>query len=69
MVKKTNISSSDSENDKQHVMKNSKVVELIPKSAYLSSCISVQIAKCNIRVTDSTDLSLLRKISEAFDHD
>lgn len=69
MVKKTNISSSDSKDDKQHVMKNLKVVEVIPKSAHLSSYISVQIANCNIRVTDSTDLSLLRKISEAFDYD
>lgn len=68
MVKKSNISGSVQDSDKQQVMKDLKVVEVIPRSSQ-SSYISVRIANCNIRVTDSTDLTLLRKISEAFDHD
>lgn len=68
MVKKSNISGSVQDSGKQQVMKDLKVVEVIPRSSQ-SSYISVRIANCNIRVTDSTDLTLLRKISEAFDHD
>ena len=68
MVKKSNISGSVQDSGKQQVMTDLKVVEVIPRSSQ-SSYISVRIANCNIRVTDSTDLTLLRKISEAFDHD
>lgn len=69
MVKKNNISGIEAENDRQQTMKALKVVEVIPGSSQSSSCISVRITNCNILVTDNTDLNLLRKISEAFDHD
>ena len=69
MVKKINTTNINASNDKQQVMKDLRVVEVIPGSSHPSSYISVRIANCNIRVTDNTDLNLLRKISEAFDHD
>lgn len=68
MVKKSNIFVSAEDKNKQQAKKDLKVVEVIPRSSK-SFYISVRIANCNIRVTDSTDLTLLRKISEAFDHD
>ena len=71
MVRKPNeiISTAD---DRTQVLEHMKAVEIVPASkasTAVASYITVHIGNCSIRVTDNTDLRLLRKISEAFDHD
>ena len=59
-------------NDRTQAMEHMKAVEIVPASkasTAVASYITVHIGNCSIRVTDNTDLRLLRKISEAFDHD
>lgn len=67
---KTNRTNNCSTN-KQQAIKNLKAVELVPVATepQVSSFIQVQIRNCNITVTESTDMKLLRKISEAFNYD
>lgn len=71
MARKPNeiISTAD---DRTQVLEHMKAVEIVPASkasTAVASYITVHIGNCSIRVTDNTDLRLLRKISEAFDHD
>ena len=71
MARKPNeiISTAD---DRTQALEHMKAVELVPASkasTAVASYITVHIGNCSIRVTDNTDLRLLRKISEAFDHD
>ena len=71
MARKPNeiISTAD---DRTQVLEHMKAVELVPASkasTAVASYITVHIGNCSMRVTDNTDLRLLRKISEAFDHD
>ena len=71
MARKPNeiISTAD---DRTQALEHMKAVELVPASkasTAVSSYITVRIGNCSMRVTDNTDLRLLRKISEAFDHD
>ena len=71
MARKPNeiISSAD---DRTQALEHMKAVEIVPASkasTAVASYITVHIGNCSIRVTDNTDLRLLRKISEAFDHD
>ena len=59
-------------NDRTQALEHMKAVEIVPASkasTAVASYITVHIGNCSIRVTDNTDLRLLRKISEAFDHD
>lgn len=68
MVKKTSVSSSDE--SRNQLLSSMKAVELVPDiKPSSSSFITVHIANCTMRITNQSDLSLLRKISEAFDHD
>lgn len=58
--------------DRTQALEHMKAVEIVPASkasTAVASYITVHIGNCSIRVTDNTDLRLLRKISEAFDHD
>lgn len=71
MARKPNeiISTAD---DRTQALEHMKAVELVPASkasTAVASYITVHIGNCSMRVTDNTDLRLLRKISEAFDHD
>ena len=73
MARKPNeiISTAD---DRTQALEHMKAVELVPTSktaasTAVASYITVRIGNCSMRVTDNTDLRLLRKISEAFDHD
>ena len=71
MARKPNeiISTAD---DRTQALEHMKAVEIVPASKAsnaVASYITVHIGNCSIRVTDNTDLRLLRKISEAFDHD
>ena len=71
MARKPNeiISTAD---DRTQALEHRKAVELVPASkasTAVASYITVHIGNCSMRVTDNTDLRLLRKISEAFDHD
>lgn len=71
MARKPNeiISTAD---DRTQALEHMKAVEIVPASkasTAVSSYITVHIGNCSMRVTDNTDLRLLRKISEAFDHD
>ena len=71
MARKPNeiISTAD---DRTQALEHMKAVEIVPASkasTAVASYITVNIGNCSIRVTDNTDLRLLRKISEAFDHD
>lgn len=71
MARKPNeiISTAD---DRTQVLEHMKAVEIVPASkasTAVASYITVHIGNCSMRVTDNTDLRLLRKISEAFDHD
>lgn len=71
MARKPNeiISTAD---DRTQALEHMKAVEIVPASkasTAVASYITVHIGNCSIRVTDNTDLRLLRKISEAFDHD
>ena len=71
MARKPNeiISTAD---DRTQALEHMKAVEIVPASkasTAVASYITVHIGNCYIRVTDNTDLRLLRKISEAFDHD
>ena len=59
-------------NDRTQALEHMKAVELIQAlkvSTSAASYIIVRIANCSMRITDNTDLNLLKKISEAFDHD
>ena len=61
-------------NDRTQSLEHMKAVELVPTSktaasTAVASYITVRIANCSMRITDNTDLNLLKKISEAFDHD
>ena len=71
MARKPNeiISTAD---DRTQALEHMKAVEIVPASKVstaVASYITVHIGNCSMRVTDNTDLRLLRKISEAFDHD
>ena len=71
MARKPNeiISTAD---DRTQALEYMKAVEIVPASktsTAVASYITVRIGNCSMRVTDNTDLRLLRKISEAFDHD
>lgn len=71
MARKPNeiISTAD---DRTQALEHMKAVEIVPASkasTAVASYITVRIGNCSMRVTDNTDLRLLRKISEAFDHD
>lgn len=71
MARKPNeiISTAD---DRTQALEHMKAVEIVPASmasTAVASYITVHIGNCSMRVTDNTDLRLLRKISEAFDHD
>ena len=71
MARKPNeiISTAD---DRTQALEHMKAVEIVPASkasTAVASYVTVHIGNCSIRVTDNTDLRLLRKISEAFDHD
>ena len=71
MARKPNeiISTTD---DRTQALEHMKAVEIVPvskASTAVASYITVRIGNCSMRVTDNTDLRLLRKISEAFDHD
>ena len=71
MARKPNeiISTAD---DRTQALEHMKAVEIVPASKVstaVASYITVRIGNCSMRVTDNTDLRLLRKISEAFDHD
>ena len=71
MARKPNeiISTAD---DRTQALEHMKAVEMVPASkasTAVASYITVHIGNCSMRVTDNTDLRLLRKISEAFDHD
>ena len=58
--------------NRTQALEHMKAVEIVPASkasTAVASYITVHIGNCSIRVTDNTDLRLLRKISEAFDHD
>ena len=71
MARKPNeiISTAD---DRTQALEHMKAVEIVPASkasTAVVSYITVHIGNCSMRVTDNTDLRLLRKISEAFDHD
>ena len=71
MARKPNeiISTAD---DRTQALEHMKAVEIVPASKAsiaVASYITVHIGNCSMRVTDNTDLRLLRKISEAFDHD
>ena len=71
MARKPNeiISTAD---DRTQALEHMKAVEIVPASkasTAVASYITVHIGNCSIRVTDNTDLRLLRKISEAFDRD
>ena len=71
MARKPNeiISTAD---DRTQALEQMKAVEIVPASKASTAVafyITVRIGNCSMRVTDNTDLRLLRKISEAFDHD
>ena len=71
MARKPNeiISTAD---DRTQALEHMNAVEIVPASkasTAVASYITVRIGNCSMRVTDNTDLRLLRKISEAFDHD
>ena len=71
MARKPNeiISTAD---DRTQALEHMKAVEIVPASkasTAVASYITVHIGNCSMRITDNTDLRLLRKISEAFDHD
>ena len=71
MARKPNeiISTAD---DRTQALEHMKAVEIVPASkasTAVASYITVHIGNCSMRVTDNTDLRLLRKISETFDHD
>lgn len=70
MDKRVN-SSSAAPMNKQQALKKLRAVEIMPSSSRTSqsSFITVHIGNCSVRVSDSTDLTLLKMISEAFDHD
>lgn len=69
MVKKATITPSSDETRDQ-LLSIMKTVELVPATkSSCSSFITVHIGNCTMRITNQSDLSLLRKISEAFDHD
>ena len=70
MDKRVNSSSAVSMN-KQQAMKKLKAVDIMSNSrtSPSSSFITVHIGNCSVRVSDSRDLTLLKMISEAFDHD
>lgn len=71
MARKPNEIISTADNRTQ-ALEHMKAVELVPASkasTAVASYITVHIGNCSMRVTDNTDLRLLRKISEAFDHD
>ena len=70
MVKKTATITPSSDESRDQLLSNMKAVELVPDiKSSSSSFITVHIANCTMRITNQSDLSLLRKISEAFDHD
>lgn len=61
-----------SEDERAQALEHMKAGELIPAlkvSTSAASYITVRIANCSMRITDNTDLNLLKKISEAFLHD
>ena len=65
MARKPNeiISTAD---DRTQALEHMKAVEIVPASkasTAVASYITVHIGNCSIRVTDNTDLRLLRKIS------
>lgn len=69
MVKKTTTITPSSDESRDQLLSSIKTIELIPAKSSVSSFITVHIGNCTMRITDQSDLSLLRKISEAFDHD
>lgn len=70
MVKKTATTISASDESRDQLLSNMKAVELVPDiKSSSSSFITVHIANCTMRITNQSDLTLLRKISEVFDHD
>lgn len=70
MVKKTTTTTSSSDDSRNQLLSSMKAVELVPVvESSSSSFITVHIANCTMHITDQSDLALLRKISEAFDHD
>lgn len=69
MVKKTTTTTPSSDDSRDQLLSSMKTVELVPAKSSVSSFITVYIGNCTMRITDQSDLSLLRKISEAFDHD
>lgn len=71
MARKSNeiISTAD---DRTQALEYMKAVEIVPASkasTAIASYITVRIGNCSMRITNQSDLALLRKISEAFDHD
>ena len=70
MDKRVNSSSTVTMN-KQQAMKKLRAVDIMlnSRTSNSSSFITVHIGNCSVRVSDSTDFSLLKMISEAFDHD
>ena len=69
MVKKATITPGSDETRDQ-LLSSMKAVELVPAAkSSNTSFITVHIGNCTMRITNQSDLSLLRKISEAFDHD
>lgn len=70
MVKKTSAITPNSDESRDQLLSSMKAVELVPAAkSSSSSFITVHIANCTMHITNQSDLSLLRKISEAFDHD
>ena len=70
MVKKTTTTTSGSDDSRNQLLSSVKAVELVPVvESSSSSFITVHIANCTMCITDQSDLALLRKISEVFDHD
>ena len=69
MVQKTTTITPSSDESRDQLLSSIKTIELIPAKSSVSSFITVHIGNCTMRITDQSDLSLLRKISEAFDHD
>lgn len=57
------------ENCRNQSLSQISAVELFPSRTNSESYLIVRIENCSIKISDSSDLSLLKKIAEVFDHD